>query len=128
MTNRLKGRRERADAQRAEAQARALARAEAATLAGPRPQRPSDAAALREAAGRYALEALEVIASIMRDTKAVHATRLRAAFTLLSYAFGRPAKAPPPPPAPYSRGIDVPPPLTREEWMAAYGQGEEVVV
>ena len=58
----------------------------------------------------------------MRDKGAAHATRLRAAVTVIERAWGRlraPAKAAPPVPAmlPQSAFVNVPE-LSKEEWLA----------
>ncbi len=47
---------------------------------------------LREAAGAYTIEAVETLAAIMRNTKAPHLARVRAAAELLDRGHGRPTQ------------------------------------
>ena len=75
---------------------------------------------------RHVGEAFAVLLDIMRDKGAAHATRLRAAATVIERAWGRvraPAKAVPPvpPTLPQSAFVNVPE-LSKEEWIAAFGR------
>lgn len=56
--------------------------------ANPSGRRP-EVAGVREAAQRYTVEAIEVLASIMKDVSAPHSARASAAATLLDRGHGR---------------------------------------
>ena len=84
----------------------------------------------RAVAQRHVEEAFEVLLEIMRDTTAVHATRLRAAQTVIERAWGRVAPAARAAAAgaaaaaavtshalPVSAFVNVPE-LSKEEWLA----------
>ena len=86
-------------------------------------------AAEREAV-RAARGALRTLVKISEDEKVNGQTRVWACTALLDRGFGKPATAKPPTAEPAGwtgevSGIDVPPRITREEWMAQYAADED---
>ena len=89
-------------------------------------------AAAREAV-RLARRALRTLVKISEDENVNGQTRVWACTALLDRGFGKPAAAKPIKAEAAgwdgeARGIDMPPRISREEWLALYGRGDGPVI